>query len=69
MKLYKVFMIVLMTSAFAVVGCGDSGGESACAPCETETLRDACEIDYNECIQGGGSQDRCAELARADCLL
>ena len=26
MKLYRVFLIVLMTSAFAVVGCGDSGG-------------------------------------------
>ena len=69
MKLYKVFLIVLMTSAFAVVGCGDSNdAKSACAACE-EALRDACENDYNECIQGGGSQDRCAELARADCLL
>ena len=70
MKLYRVFLIVLMTSAFAVVGCGDSNdAKSACATCETEARRDACEIDYNECIQAGLGKESCENAARGDCLL
>jgi hypothetical protein len=68
MKLHRVFLIALMTSAFAVVGCGDSNdAKSACAACE-EALRDACENDYNECIQADLGKEFCQEAAAADCL-
>jgi hypothetical protein len=68
MNLYKVFLIVLMTSAFAVVGCGDSNdAKSACAAC-AEARRDICENDYNECIQAGLGKENCQEAAAADCL-
>jgi hypothetical protein len=70
MKLYRVFLIVLMTSAFAVLGCGDSGSDasSACASCP-EARKEVCEIDYNDCIQVGGTQAACENAVRADCLL
>ena len=69
MKLYRVFLIALMTSAFAVLGCGDSNdAKSACAACE-EARRNVCENDYNECIRAGGGKDDCQEAVALDCLL
>ena len=52
MKLHRVFLIALMTSVFAVVGCGDSGGGSAsevCDECENQSDRGLCEAAYNNC--------------------
>ena len=71
MKLYKVFLIALVASSFAVLGCGDGGGQSAsevCDACDNQNLRGACEATYNACINvdRGGSEE-CAVLALADC--
>ena len=69
MKLHRVFLIALMTSVFAVAGCGGSGDASnACASCP-EARREVCEIDYNDCIQVGGTQEKCENGVRADCAL
>lgn len=46
MKLHRVFLIAFLTSAFAVLGCGDDGGQSAsavCDACDNSNLRGACE--------------------------
>jgi len=71
MKLRRVFMIALMTSAFAVVGCGDSGSQSAsdvCKACDNPARSGVCEATYNTCINvdRGGSEE-CKVLALADC--
>jgi hypothetical protein len=70
MKLHRVFLIALLTSVFAVVGCGGGGGDAsnACSSCP-EARREVCEIDYNDCIQVGGTQENCENAVRADCLL
>ena len=53
MKLRRVFMIALMTSAFAVVGCdsgsGGGGGSASevCDECDNSNFRPACESAYN----------------------
>lgn len=71
MKLYRLFLIVLMTSAFALIGCGDNGGQSAsevCDACDNQNLKGACESTYNNCINvdRGGSEE-CAVLGLAAC--
>ena len=71
MKLYRLFLIVLMTSAFALIGCGDNGGQSAsevCDACDNQNLKGACESTYNNCINvdRGGSEE-CAALGLAAC--
>ena len=47
MKLYRVFLIALMTSAFAVVGCGDSNdsksASSVCLLADAHDRRPICE--------------------------
>ena len=67
MKLYRVFLIALMTSAFAVVGCGDSGGGGQSASevrdaCDNSNLKGACESAYNTCVAAdpGGKYKRSA---------
>ena len=70
MKLYRVFLIALMTSAFAVVGCGDSGQSASevCDACEISNLRGACESAYNTCRNvDRGSQDECVVIGLAAC--
>ena len=72
MKLRRVFMIALMTSAFAVVGCGDSGsGQSAsevCDACDNSNLKGACESAYNTCRNvDRGSQEECVVIGLAAC--
>ena len=71
MKLYRVFLIVLMTSAFAVVGCGDSNdASSVCKGCVNSNLIAACEAKYNNCrnVDRGGHEE-CSALALLDCAL
>ena len=74
MKLRRVFMIALMTSAFAVVGCGDSGsGQSAsevCDACDNSNLKGVCESTYNTCIAadpGANVEEKCAAAGLAAC--
>ena len=70
MKLHRVFLIALMTSAFAVVGCGDSSASEVCKACDNSNLRAACEATYNNCINvDRGGHEECKALALADCLL
>ena len=71
MKLYKVFLIVLMTSAFAVVGCGDSGGSesasSVCSACDAPDRIPACEQRYDECRALDRAGEECAVVALEQC--
>ena len=72
MKLYRVFLIALMTSAFAVVGCGDSGGNAgnACSGpiCQAnDVLRGTCEAEFNECIERGTREQECIVGAELVC--
>jgi hypothetical protein len=72
MKLHRVFLIALMTSVFAVVGCGDSGGNAgnACsgARCQAnDVLRGTCEAEYNDCIARGVNEGECVVAAEAIC--
>lgn len=62
MKLSRLFLMVLMTSTFALIGCGDDGGQSAsevCDACDNQNLKGACETAYNTCINvdRGGSEE------------
>ena len=70
MKLYRVFLIALMTSAFAVVGCGDSGQSASevCDACDNLNLKGACESAYNTCrnVDRGGYEE-CVALGLAAC--
>ena len=71
MKLYKVFLIVLMTSAFAVLGCGDSGGSesasSVCSACDAQDRIPACEERYDECRALDRAGEECAVVALEQC--
>jgi hypothetical protein len=71
MKLHRVFLIALMASAFAVAGCGDSGGQSAssvCGACDLPDRAPACESRYNTCIAAEpNDQEECALLALEQC--
>ena len=69
MKLHRVFLIALMTSAFAVVGCGDSNdASSVCKACDNDAQRGECESTYNRCINvDQGGHEECKVLALADC--
>jgi len=71
MKLHRVFLIALLTSAFAVVGCGDSGGQSAssvCGACDVSDRTSACETRYNNCIAAEpNDQEECAAVALEQC--
>jgi hypothetical protein len=71
MNLYKVFLIALMTSAFAVVGCGDSGQSASevCNACRVEALRGECEEVFNLCVETGdvGSHEDCAAAGLFAC--
>lgn len=72
MKLYRVFLIVLMTSAFAVVGCGDSGQSASdvCDACNVQAKRGDCERVYNLCIEDdAGSQEDCVAAGLASCAI
>ena len=73
MKLRKVFMIALMTGAFAVVGCDSdsNSGQSAsevCDACDVSNLKGACESAYNTCrnVDSGG-QEECVIIGLAAC--
>jgi len=74
MKLHRVFLIAVLTGAFAVVGCDSgSGGQSAsevCDECDNSNLKGACESAYNTCIAadpGGNVQEKCAAAGLAAC--
>jgi len=71
MKLHRIFLVALMASAFAVVGCGDDGGgdaSSVCDACDSAALKPTCETVYNVCIQDdAGSSEDCAVGALAAC--
>jgi uncharacterized protein YgiB involved in biofilm formation len=55
MKLHRLFLVALMASAFAIVGCGDNNGggdaSSVCDACDADALKPSCETAYNVCIQ------------------
>ena len=70
MQFSKLILISAFVGVLSVLGCGDSGGDasSACASCP-EARKEVCEIDYNDCIQVGGTQEACENAVRADCLL
>ena len=70
MKLYRVFLIALMTSAFAVLGCGDNGQSASevCDACDVPALRGECESFFNTCIAADpGSSEECIPTALARC--
>ena len=75
MKLRRVFMIALMTSAFAVVGCGDDGGGGGNAGdacngpiCQAnDVLRGTCEAEFNDCIERGVNEEECIVAAEVIC--
>jgi len=76
MKLHKVFLIALLTSVFAVVGCGDDGGSGggnagdACSGpiCQAnDVLRGTCEAEFNECIEKGINEAECILAAEVIC--
>jgi len=71
MKLHRVFLIAFLTSAFAVLGCGDDGGQSAsdvCDACDNSNLKGACESAYNTCrnVDAGGHEE-CVVIGLAAC--
>ena len=71
MKLYRAFLIALMISAFAVVGCGDGGGsggqgaDAVCAECENQGDIALCVATYNSC--NNPDETECRVLALAAC--
>ncbi len=79
MNLHRLFLIALLTTTFAVLGCGDSGGGGgngnggADAACDgplcqaSEASRSLCVTTYNECISEGGSAAACAESVEFIC--
>jgi hypothetical protein len=80
MKLHRVFLIALMTSVFAVVGCGDdaaSGGNggngdasTACSTCDAPDRIPQCEERYDACVAadpGGNVQEKCTLAALEEC--
>lgn len=74
MKLKNLFAIILLTCAFALVGCGDDGGSGGqgagevCDACDSQALRPACETAYNVCLQeDAGSPEDCAVAALVAC--
>ena len=71
MNLCKVFLIALMTSAFAVLGCGDSGGSesasSVCSACDAPDRIPACEQRYDECRALDKAGEECALVALEQC--
>ena len=71
MKLHKSFLVVLMASAFAVIGCDSSGGQSAsdvCNACDNQNLKGACETAYNTCISiDAGGHEECVVIGLAAC--
>ena len=75
MKLHRLFLIALLTTTFAVVGCGDSGGSGdanqACTGplCDANELsRTTCVESFNNCVNQGNSLDQCNDLARTICV-
>jgi len=68
MKLHRVFLIALMASVFALVGCGDdSSGGSGGSPCdECVNMGDAaaCEVAWDNC---DNTPDVCRDVALAAC--
>ena len=71
MKLYRGFLMVLMASTFAVIGCDSSGGQSAsevCDACDNQSLKGVCETAYNTCINvDRGGHEECVVVALAAC--
>ena len=71
MKLHRVFLIALLTSAFAVLGCGDSGQSASevCNGCQVEALRGECERVFNLCVESGdaGTHEDCAAAGLFAC--
>ena len=69
MKLHRVFLIALMTSVFAVAGCGDGqSASSVCGACDVPDRTSACETRYNNCIAAEpNDQEECAVVALEQC--
>ena len=74
MKLHRVFLIGLMTSVFAVVGCNDDGGGgnagNACSGpiCQAnDVLRGTCEAEFNDCIERNINEEECLLAAEVIC--
>ena len=75
MKLYRAFLIALMTSAFAAVGCGDDGGggssgngqsaDAVCAECENQGDIPLFVTAYNSC--NNPDEGACAAAALLTC--
>ena len=71
MKLYRAFLIALMISPFAVVGCGDGGGsggqgaDAVCAECENQGDIPLCVTAYNSC--NNPDEGACAAAALLTC--
>ena len=70
MKLSKLFLIALLSSTFALLGCdsSSSNASSVCDACDNSALKGACESVYNVCIQDdAGSAEDCAIAALLAC--
>ena len=65
MKLHRVFLIALMTSVFALAGCGDSASD-VCDDCENQSDKPLCETAYNQC-KDLPNQDECVLGSLALC--
>ena len=70
MKLSKLFLIALLSSTFALLGCDSGSGDasSVCDACDSSALKGTCETVYNACIQDdAGSAEDCAVAALLTC--
>jgi hypothetical protein len=65
MKLHRVFLIALLTSAFAVL----QSASEVCNGCQVEALRGECERVFNLCVESGdaGTHEDCAAAGLFAC--
>ena len=74
MKVSKLFFALVMMGALAVLGCGSSSsGQNAGDACSgprcagNDVLREACETEFNQCVDRGVNVEECVLGAEAAC--
>ena len=75
MKL-RAILLVAALGALSVLGCGDSNSNvdpnSRCnieACLESDTLRNVCIDEYNDCVNLGGDPEECIVAATETCTV